>query len=199
MPINARTVITRSDSLPAVTAEMMPTRTPKNSQMTAAPIQSENVAGMPLLICWTTLSWLEYETSEPLGGRDARRAVGDHRPPRRARRLYACAQERQSRLREDVVRDDQREDHEHRRSDVRQQFIEHRAPRARSLRRRGFDELLLAQRQDLAAQRPADVGNQYDGDHERWDPEAARLDVDAEVVEAVDRESGSERDRKQQH
>ena len=51
MPISARIVINRSDSRPAVTAEITPTRTPKNSQMMPAPIASENVAGMPCLIC----------------------------------------------------------------------------------------------------------------------------------------------------
>ena len=45
---------------------MIPTRMPKKSQMMAAPMQSENVAGMPALIWSTTFSWLEYETSEPL-------------------------------------------------------------------------------------------------------------------------------------
>ena len=47
MPIRARMVITRSDQRPAVTAEMVPTRMPNASQMIAAPIVSENVAGMP--------------------------------------------------------------------------------------------------------------------------------------------------------
>ena len=47
MPISARTVIRRSDRLPAVTAEITPTRIPKKSQMMPAPIASENVAGMP--------------------------------------------------------------------------------------------------------------------------------------------------------
>ena len=44
----------RSDSLPAVTAEITPTRTPKKTQMSAAPIVSENVAGMPCLIWLST-------------------------------------------------------------------------------------------------------------------------------------------------
>ena len=56
MPINAKTVIARSDHLPAVTAETTPTTMPKKSQMIAAPMQSENVAGMPALICSTTFS-----------------------------------------------------------------------------------------------------------------------------------------------
>ena len=47
MPISARIVITRSDSLPAVTAEITPTTIPKKSQMSPAPIVSENVAGIP--------------------------------------------------------------------------------------------------------------------------------------------------------
>jgi len=59
MPINAKTVITLSDHCPAFTAEISPTRIPKKSQMAPAPMQSEKVAGMPDLICSTTLSWLE--------------------------------------------------------------------------------------------------------------------------------------------
>ena len=39
---------------PAVTAEITPTRTPKTSQMIAAPMQSENVAGIPFTISWAT-------------------------------------------------------------------------------------------------------------------------------------------------
>ena len=51
MPIRASTVISRSDNRPAVTAEITPTRIPKKSQMIPAPIVSENVAGIPCLIC----------------------------------------------------------------------------------------------------------------------------------------------------
>ena len=54
MPISARIVIARSDHLPAFTAEITPTRIPKTSQMIPAPMQSENVAGMPFLISATT-------------------------------------------------------------------------------------------------------------------------------------------------
>ncbi len=66
MPISASTVIRRSDRRPAVTAETTPTRIPKKSQMMAAPMQRENVAGRPSLICCHTLSWLEYEIKFPL-------------------------------------------------------------------------------------------------------------------------------------
>ena len=65
IPISASTVITRSDNLPAVTADITPTRIPKNSQMIPAPTVSENVAGIPCLICWTTFCWLVYETRLP--------------------------------------------------------------------------------------------------------------------------------------
>ena len=58
MPMSARTVIRRSDSLPALTADITPTRIPKKSQMMLAPIVSENVAGIPCLICETTFCWL---------------------------------------------------------------------------------------------------------------------------------------------
>ncbi len=54
MPISASAVMARSEARPAVTAEITPTRIPKPSQMIAAPMQSENVAGSPSLICWTT-------------------------------------------------------------------------------------------------------------------------------------------------
>ena len=52
--MRAAMVIKRSDHLPAVTAEITPTRMPKVSQMIPAPMQSEKVAGIPSLICWTT-------------------------------------------------------------------------------------------------------------------------------------------------
>src|SRR6266545_2831091 len=45
MPTSASTVIVRSDHRPAVTAEIVPTRIPKKSQMIAAPIERENVSG----------------------------------------------------------------------------------------------------------------------------------------------------------
>src|SRR5215212_3381342 len=112
----------------------------------------------------------------------------DQRPPRRVRRLHAGAEERESGLGEDVVRDDQREEHEHARRDVREDLGEHDPRCARALSDRGLYELLLAQREDLAAKRPADVRDQDVRDHERRDPQAARLDVQPEMVEAVDRE-----------
>ena len=64
--MSASTVITRSDKRPAVTAEITPTRMPKPSQMMPAPIVRDSVAGMPLLISWTTFSWLEYDFRLPL-------------------------------------------------------------------------------------------------------------------------------------
>ena len=51
MPTSASTVMTRSDSLPARIADTTPTTIPKNSQMMLAPMVSENVAGIPCLIC----------------------------------------------------------------------------------------------------------------------------------------------------
>ena len=48
MPISASTVMTRSESLPALTADITPTTIPKKSQMMPAPIVSENVAGHAL-------------------------------------------------------------------------------------------------------------------------------------------------------
>ena len=55
-PINAAVVIARSENLPAKTAEITPTRVPKKSQMIAAPMQSDIVAGIPRLISCAT-SW----------------------------------------------------------------------------------------------------------------------------------------------
>jgi hypothetical protein len=49
-------VIKRSDARPAVIADSTPTRIPNVSQMNAAPIASENVAGTPSLIWFTTLT-----------------------------------------------------------------------------------------------------------------------------------------------
>ncbi len=65
MPTNARIVINRSDHLPAFTAEKTPTSVPKKSQMIAAPMQRENVAGMPFLISLATFwrFWNELRMS----------------------------------------------------------------------------------------------------------------------------------------
>src|SRR5947208_16425892 len=51
---------------------------------------------------------------EPRPRHDQLLPVGDQRAPRRRRRLHACAEERQRGLEHDVVRDDQREEDEHR-------------------------------------------------------------------------------------
>ena len=59
-------MIPRSDHLPAVTAEITPTRTPKKSQMIAAPIASENVAGSPRLISVITFCCVVYEIRSPV-------------------------------------------------------------------------------------------------------------------------------------
>ena len=64
-PISASTVMARSDSLPALMADTTPTTIPKKSQMMAAPIASENVAGSPSLIWSRTFCWLVYDTSDP--------------------------------------------------------------------------------------------------------------------------------------
>ncbi len=52
--MRARAVIIRSVARPAVIAEIVPTRMPKKSQIIPAPMQSENVAGSPSLIWFTT-------------------------------------------------------------------------------------------------------------------------------------------------
>ncbi len=64
-PTSARIVMARSDSLPAETADITPTMIPKKSQITPAPMLSENVAGIPCSICWTTFCWLVYDTRLP--------------------------------------------------------------------------------------------------------------------------------------
>src|SRR5207249_132441 len=51
---------------------------------------------------------------------------------------------------------------------------------------------------DLPAQGSADVGDQDVRDHERRDQKASALDIDPEVMEAVDRQRGAERDREEQ-
>src|SRR5215210_3875155 len=135
---------------------------------------------------------------EPGCGDDPRLAVGDQRPPGRVRRLYSGAEEREAGLGEDVVRDDQREEDEQGRGDVRQELAEHDPRRAGSLSSRRLDELLLTEREDLAAERTPDVGNENVRDDERRNPEAPTLEVDPEVMVAVSRDRGPERDRKQQ-
>jgi hypothetical protein len=112
-------------------------------------------------------------------------------------RLHAGAEVREADLGEDRVRDDQGEEHEHRRGDVRQQLAEHDPQRAGPLRGGGFHELTVAQGKDLATQRSPDVRNEDERDHQGRDPEAAGGDVDGPVVEAVDREGGTERDPEQ--
>src|SRR6266540_1831054 len=134
---------------------------------------------------------------QPRRRRDPLLTRCDQRSPRRVRRLDARAQERKRGLGQDVVGDDQREEDEHARRNVRKDLREHDARRARALGDRRFDELLLAEREDLAAQRPPDVRDQDVRDDERRNPEAPRLDVEPEVVEAVDRQCGTERDREQ--
>jgi hypothetical protein len=66
MPMSARTVIARSENRPAVTADITPTRTPNTSQMIAAPIASEKVAGAPRLISSSTSCCVVYEIRSPL-------------------------------------------------------------------------------------------------------------------------------------
>ena len=58
IPTRATIVTKRSDHRPAVIAAIVPTTIPKKSQMRAAPIASENVAGRPRLIWSITFVWL---------------------------------------------------------------------------------------------------------------------------------------------
>src|SRR5437870_8020021 len=83
---------------------------------------------------------------EPRGARDLILAARDQVPPRRVGQAHARAEEREPGLGEDVVRDDQREEDEDRRGDVREQVGEHDPQRARTLADGGLDELHLEQR-----------------------------------------------------
>src|SRR5207247_2091629 len=84
---------------------------------------------------------------QPGRGHDPILTLRDQDPPGGVRRLDASAEERQPGLREDVGRDDQREEDERRRGDVREQLEEHDANRPGPEPASRLDELLLAQRE----------------------------------------------------
>ena len=131
---------------------------------------------------------------------DALLALGDQRAPRRVRRLHAGAEERQRRLDQDVVGDDQREEDEHRRRDVREQLAEH-DPERRSAPCEidaSMNSFSRSERICPRSGRPT-YGDEDHGDDHRRDPETPGLDVDRPMVEAADRERGAERDPEQDH
>ncbi len=98
-------------------------------------------------------------------------AVVDDRAPARVRRLHADREERERRLGQHVERDHEREEDDHRRDDVRQDLGEDQARVRRAHADRGLDELLLADRQHLPADRPRDVRHVDDADDRDRDPE----------------------------
>ena len=77
-----------------------------------------------------------------------------------------------------LMRDHEREEDDHRRDDVRQDVGEDQPPVARAEADRGLDELLLAHREHLAADRPGDVRHVDDADDDDRQPEAAGRDGD---------------------
>ena len=94
--------------------------------------------------------------------------VGDHRSPGRVRRLDAGAEVRQAGLEQDRVGEDQRDEHDDRRGEVRQDLAEHDpqrgsapAERAASMNSRSRSA------EHLAADRLGDVGDVDEADDER--------------------------------
>src|SRR5947208_7713326 len=76
----------------------------------------------------------------------------DQLAPGGVRVLDPRTEERQRRLEQDVVRDDEREEDECRGRDVREDLAEHDPQRPGALRGGGLHEFLLPQREDLTAQ-----------------------------------------------
>src|SRR6478752_10393997 len=106
------------------------------------------------------------ESHEPPGGVEDAGGVGDHRPPARGGWLDADAQERQRCLEQDVRRDQQRRVDDDRRDQVGKDVLEQDARVGGAEREGGLDVLLLADRQDLAADDARHVGPAGERDHE---------------------------------
>ena len=81
---------------------------------------------------------------------------------------------------------------------VRQELAEHHPQRPGALGDRRLDELFLAQRKHLAAQRSRHVGDVDDADDQRRDPDRGPRDRDRPDLEPADRQRGPERDPEQQ-
>ena len=60
-PISTRTLETRSNTLRALVALMMPTEIPRISHRTIAPMTTDMVGGASCLIIVSTDSWVKYE------------------------------------------------------------------------------------------------------------------------------------------
>src|SRR5437868_3702033 len=97
------------------------------------------------------------------------RCLGQHLPPARPGRRDADSEERQRCFEQDVLRNDQRRVDDDRRDEVGEKLAEDDGAAARAARPRGLDELLLAQRENLAADDAADVRpvDDDDGDDHR--------------------------------
>ena len=80
-----------------------------------------------------------------------------------------------------------------------QDLREHDPHVPRALRARSLDELLLAQGEHLAADRPRHVGHVDDRDDQDRDQLSIALDRDRPEVDARERERGAERDAEQEH
>src|SRR5579872_658428 len=113
-----------------------------------------------------------------------RSCVGQHLAPARTRRLNADAEERESRFEQDVLRDDQCRVDDDRCDKVRKKLAEDDRAAARAARAGRLDELLLAQRENLAANDAADVRPVDDDDRDDHRSET-RMDEprDAPVAE----------------
>ena len=83
--------------------------------------------------------------------------------------------------------------------EVRQDLAEHDPRGTHALGDGRVDELLLAQRQHLTADRAAEVRHVDHADDEDRDPERVALDGDGPDVQPAERERRAQRDREQEH
>src|SRR5919108_3347099 len=97
------------------------------------------------------------EGEVPPGGVEDRGGLGDHLAPARLGRVDADAEVGEGRLQQDVLRDDERRVDDDRRDEVGEDLAEEDRPVAGAARARRLQELLLAQREHLAADDAADV------------------------------------------
>src|SRR5215469_1612645 len=103
-------------------------------------------------------------------------AVADDRAPAYVGRLHADGQERQRGLEDDVGRDHQRQEHDHRGHHVRQDLREDQPQVGRALGDRGLHELLGDHREHLAADGTVHVRQVDERDDRRGHPQTGRLD-----------------------
>src|SRR5262245_58343064 len=106
------------------------------------------------------------EQEEPPGGGEDRRRLGDHLAPARLGRVDPDAEVGEGRLQQDVLRDDQCRVDDDRSDEVREDLAEEDREVARPGGAGSLDELLLAERDDLPADDPADVRPVDDDDRD---------------------------------